>query len=92
MFSITEHTFDQSASQIDQLHNNDRYSAKKNIDASMVSDISAYEGEMIETLPVKHMHIYIHNFHVPSEYVPIMHAVRVQYGKIDPKTGLFIVK
>ena len=34
--------------------------------------------------------IYIHDFQVPHEYIPIMHCVRVQYGRIDPKTGLFV--
>lgn len=27
-----------------------------------------------------------------SENVPHMHALRVQYGRVDPKTGIFIVE
>ena len=48
---------------------------------------------MIEALPVKHVHIYIHNFQIPAECLPEeRHLFRVQYGKINPSNGMFIEK
>ena len=46
--------------------------------------------DLIETLPVGNISIYIHNYQIPNDHILYMHSVRVQYGRIDPKTGLFV--